>query len=428
MVKGHTVSGVDAVNAMNGIDGIDGTTPMVQGLHSVHHGDRHPVHSAVDGIKSMETKPTVSGQSVMASDPKVLSTADSGYSMKRNMAMESAPSVHHRPRPMVRTKELRDDDGLNMFEADRVRRARCGIQSVETPSERSLEVLPPSASPVAVAMGSVIEAMGHLAVSPEAERDSKRNDDAQKKGASNGVMHGMKGQNASDCGYGVEAVCGVEAVDELDGDQRNGRKQRKEGDESKFESNGIHKKEGFKEQGLRRIKGTKSRISSDDKRPKVECKEMNEEKLESEGQTASQREFMGYLKRLDLSQYAASFAGHGLADMRYLSVLEANDLVRDIGMSTVHVKYFMAKQAEWKRKREEFRRWMAGIQLFSEYHELLEMHGIFEFESFYRIVRRVEDLHAIMGADNEFDAELIWKSSPKQARKLQLQPEGMAVQ
>ena len=145
-------------------------------------------------------------------------------------------------------------------------------------------------------------------------------------------------------------------------------------------------------------------------------------------QSVSEREFLGYLERWQLGGYHCKFVEHGLADMRFLSVLEAKDLSTDIGMGAVHVKYFMAKAREWKEQRTAFRQWMADIHLFAEYHEVLESHGVYHFESFYRIVRSVEDLKAIIGADNAFDAALIWRSTPKQARKQQneqMQPEGL---
>ena len=324
------------------------------------------------------TKVTVQETTFTANHPVTISQ-DPNHTIFRNTNPNPSDSVHSVHSTHSVHRERRDSDSFNMFEVDcsQYSNRNRGIQSVQTSSDQ------------------VIESINRLNL------NSNRNSNPQR-------HHQLVQRHDQRHSQHIHDQRGNEGINLLESHQRIKQKPMKptnlnQNELQKFDET-EHKENN---QNIPTSSGAQSGFY-----------------MKNEGQTPSEREFLGYLRRLKLSQYHYKFMELGLGDMRYLSVLDANDLSKDIGMTKVHVKYFMEKMAEWKEKRIQFKKWMESIQLYQEYHEHLEGHGIYEFESFYRIIRNKQDLLHIIGVDNEFDAALMWQSTPKQARKYQLQPEG----
>ena len=74
--------------------------------------------------------------------------------------------------------------------------------------------------------------------------------------------------------------------------------------------------------------------------------------------------------------------------------------------------------------------WLNNNQ-FSMYQDNLEQHGVFTFESFHRLIRDEKGLLDIIGSHNEYDAHLMWSSTPREKRRLlhkqQQQMEGLRI-
>ena len=143
--------------------------------------------------------------------------------------------------------------------------------------------------------------------------------------------------------------------------------------------------------------------------------EHDDYKKQTSSKSMGQREFERYLNKLKLSMYHHKFVQNGCDDMRYLDILDDNILLGDIGMTSIHCKLFTKELKKFMENKSMFIKWINDLNL-NEYIDALEDNGIFTFESFHRICKDKYGLLNII--KDKIDCDLMWKSTPKQKRKL----------
>ena len=83
-------------------------------------------------------------------------------------------------------------------------------------------------------------------------------------------------------------------------------------------------------------------------------------------------------------------------------------------------KWTKTKESKMQADKEAFKNWIDGLQLNVDYYSMFEDCGIVTFESFYQI-QTIDELLGIIGEQNEWDANMMWDSTPKDYDTISLQ-------
>jgi len=160
------------------------------------------------------------------------------------------------------------------------------------------------------------------------------------------------------------------------------------------------------------------REEKEEKMDVVERKEQNQEEVLSD----SQRRFREFVFKNSnfrgaAHDYYGNMVRNGCDDLMALLDFEEDLLVNDFKMTRIHSKQFMRKVVRFREEHQRFEQWMNDAVEMSEYRDGLYQRGIMTFEIFYAQCKGIQDVIAIIGQENEFDARILWNQSPKIQRK-----------